>query len=151
MFENVRCGLLWSRGYRYSFWHLLARERTLNDAAERLLADVNLESRRDLPAGLLSYAEQRALEIGITIAGGADTILYAAMLGGLGLVFWSLGRAALMWLGRHQVIDMHRYLGLGLLAVSAIAGFNFPDRTGAGRTLVRIIQRCLKCRRMGLC
>ena len=75
VFENVRCGLLWSRGYRYSFWHLLARERALNDAAERLLADVGLESRRDLPAGLLSYAEQRALEIGITIAGGADTIL----------------------------------------------------------------------------
>jgi branched-chain amino acid transport system ATP-binding protein len=75
VFENVRCGLLWSRGYRYSFWHLLARERGLNDAAERLLADVGLESRRDLPAGLLSYAEQRALEIGITIAGGADTIL----------------------------------------------------------------------------
>ena len=75
VFENVRCGLLWSRGYRYSFWHILGRERTLNEAAERLLADVNLESRRDVPAGLLSYAEQRALEIGITIAGGADTIL----------------------------------------------------------------------------
>jgi branched-chain amino acid transport system ATP-binding protein len=73
--ENIRCGLLWSRGYRYSFWHLLGRERALNEAALRLLADVNLESRRDVPAGLLSYAEQRALEIGITIAGGADTIL----------------------------------------------------------------------------
>ena len=75
VFENIRCGLLWSRGYRYSFWHLLARERALNEAAERLLADVHLEARRDLPAGLLSYAEQRALEIGITIAGGANTIL----------------------------------------------------------------------------
>ena len=75
VFENVRCGLLWSRGYRYSFWHLLGRERALNEAAERLLADVSLEARRDLPAGLLSYAEQRALEIGITIAGGADTVL----------------------------------------------------------------------------
>jgi branched-chain amino acid transport system ATP-binding protein len=75
VFENIRCGLLWSRGYRYSFWHLLGRERALNEAAERLLADVNLESRRDVPAGLLSYAEQRALEIGITIAGGATTIL----------------------------------------------------------------------------
>jgi branched-chain amino acid transport system ATP-binding protein len=75
VFENIRCGLLWSRGYRYSFWHLLARERELNQAADWLLSDVNLESRRDVPAGLLSYAEQRALEIGITIAGGADTIL----------------------------------------------------------------------------
>jgi len=62
-------------GYRYSFWHLLGRERSLNAAAERLLVDVNLESRSNLPAGLLSYAEQRALEIGITIAGGARTIL----------------------------------------------------------------------------
>ncbi len=75
VFENIRCGLLWSRGYRYSFWHLLGRERALNEAADRLLADVSLEARRDLPAGLLSYAEQRALEIGITIAGGADTVL----------------------------------------------------------------------------
>jgi branched-chain amino acid transport system ATP-binding protein len=75
VFENVRCGLLWSRGYRYSFWHLLGAERQLNEAAERLLDDVNLQARRDVPAGLLSYAEQRALEIGITIASGADTIL----------------------------------------------------------------------------
>jgi len=75
VFENVRCGLLWSRGYRYSFWHLLSAERPLNEAAERLLEDVNLQARRDVPAGLLSYAEQRALEIGITIASGADTIL----------------------------------------------------------------------------
>jgi branched-chain amino acid transport system ATP-binding protein len=75
VFENVRCGLLWSRGYRYSFWHLLGRQRELNEAAERLLEDVNLQARRDVPAGLLTYAEQRALEIGITIAGGAETIL----------------------------------------------------------------------------
>jgi len=75
VFENIRCGLLWSMGYRYSFWHLLGRERGLDEAARHLLADFNLEDRRDVPAGLLSYAEQRALEIGITIAGGARTIL----------------------------------------------------------------------------
>jgi branched-chain amino acid transport system ATP-binding protein len=75
VFENVRCGLLWSRGYRYSFWHLLGGQRQLTEAAERLLEDVNLQARRDVPAGLLTYAEQRALEIGITIAGGAETIL----------------------------------------------------------------------------
>ena len=27
VFENLRCALLWSRGYRYSFWHLLPRQR----------------------------------------------------------------------------------------------------------------------------
>jgi branched-chain amino acid transport system ATP-binding protein len=75
VFENLRCALLWSRGYRYSFWHLLPRQRTLNEATEHLLADLNLATRRDVPAGLLSYAEQRALEIGMTVAGGASVIL----------------------------------------------------------------------------
>ncbi len=75
VFENVRCSLLWSQGYRYSFWHALGRQRQLNEASERLLEVLNLGARRDVPAGLLSYAEQRALEIGITIAGGATVIL----------------------------------------------------------------------------
>jgi len=75
VFENLRCALLWSRGYRYSFWHTLARQPRLNDAAERVLEEINLANRRDVQAGLLSYAEQRALEIGMTIAGGATAIL----------------------------------------------------------------------------
>ena len=75
VFENLRCGLLWSLGYRYSFWHLLGRQKKLNSAAEALLERLKLTDRRNLPAGLLSYAEQRALEIGITIAGGAEVIL----------------------------------------------------------------------------
>ena len=75
VFENIRCGLLWSRGYKYSFWHLLGREKALNEESERLLERLNLAQRRDVMAGLLSYAEQRALEIGITIAGGATVIL----------------------------------------------------------------------------
>ena len=73
--ENIRCSLLWSRGYRYSFWHPLSRQRALNEETDRLLEDLNLAARRDIPAGLLSYAEQRALEIGMTIAGGASVIL----------------------------------------------------------------------------
>ena len=75
VFENIRCGLLWSQGYRYSFWHLLGRQKALNEAADRLLERLKLSDRRNLLAGLLSYAEQRALEIGITIAGGAEIIL----------------------------------------------------------------------------
>ena len=40
-----------------------------------ILHEINLVGRRDSPAGVLTYAEQRALEIGITIAGGAGIIL----------------------------------------------------------------------------
>ena len=75
VFENVRCSLLWSRGYRYSFWNLVSNSQELTEAADAILEQINLTSRRNLPAGVLSYAEQRALEIGITIAGGANVIM----------------------------------------------------------------------------
>jgi branched-chain amino acid transport system ATP-binding protein len=75
VFENVRCSLLWSLGYKYSFWNLVSRSRALTEGTEAILEQINLTERRDLPAGVLSYAEQRALEIGITIAGGADVIM----------------------------------------------------------------------------
>ncbi len=75
VFENVRCALLWSLGYRYSIIHILSRQRKLNIATHTLLERLGLWERREIRAGLLSYAEQRALEIGITVAGGADVIL----------------------------------------------------------------------------
>ena len=74
-FENLRCALLWSLGYRYSFWHRLGSQRQLNRSAELWLERLGLTERRDVLAGALSYAEQRALEIGVTIAGGARVIL----------------------------------------------------------------------------
>lgn len=75
VFENVRCALLWSHGYKYSFWNLLNFKSDLTEGADAILEQINLLERRDLPAGVLSYAEQRALEIGITIAGGANVIM----------------------------------------------------------------------------
>ncbi len=64
VFENLRCALLWSMGYRYSFWTPLWRQRELNERTDRMLEDLNLAARRDSAAGLLSYADQRALEMG---------------------------------------------------------------------------------------
>jgi branched-chain amino acid transport system ATP-binding protein len=75
VFENVRCAVLWSLGYRYSFWHLVNSARAVQERTEMVLEQINLTARRHVPAGVLAYAEQRALEIGITIAGGADVIL----------------------------------------------------------------------------
>jgi branched-chain amino acid transport system ATP-binding protein len=75
VFENIRCGVLWSLGYRYSFWQMVERARDARERTEAILEQINLVSRRSVPAGVLTYAEQRALEIGITIAGGADVIM----------------------------------------------------------------------------
>ena len=75
VFENVRCAVLWSLGYKYSFWQRLNGLRDVQERAEAVLEKIGLQRRRDTVAGLLTYAEQRALEIGITIAGGAQVIL----------------------------------------------------------------------------
>ncbi len=75
VFENIRCGILWSLGYRYSFWHLVGNLKDANEHARRITEDIGLQDRMHLPAGVLSYADQRALEIGITIAGGAEVIM----------------------------------------------------------------------------
>ena len=75
VFENIRCGVLWSLGYKYSFWRFVDRLRDANARAEEVLELIGLTARRETPAGILTYAEQRALEIGITIAGGADVIM----------------------------------------------------------------------------
>jgi branched-chain amino acid transport system ATP-binding protein len=75
VWENLRCAVLWATGHRYAFWKSIDNLPEVRDRTAQILLDINLTARRDVPAGLLTYAEQRALEIGITIAGGADIIL----------------------------------------------------------------------------
>lgn len=75
VYENLRCAVLWSLGYRYSFWQRLNGLRDVHEKAQAVLEQIGLQRRWQAVAGLLSYAEQRALEIGITIAGGANVIL----------------------------------------------------------------------------
>jgi branched-chain amino acid transport system ATP-binding protein len=75
VFENLRCAVLWSLGYKYSFFKFLSGLKDANDRADQLLEMIHLDKKRDVLAMNLTYAEQRALEIGVTIAGGADVIL----------------------------------------------------------------------------
>jgi branched-chain amino acid transport system ATP-binding protein len=75
VFENLRCAVLWSQGHRYAFWRFLADLDDVNERAEQVMEMIKLDRRRDVLAMNLTYAEQRALEIGITIAGGAEVVL----------------------------------------------------------------------------
>lgn len=75
VFENLRCGVLWSLGYKYTFLKFLANLDDANARADELMSMIKLEKKQDVLAINLTYAEQRALEIGITIAGGAKAIL----------------------------------------------------------------------------
>lgn len=75
VFENLRCGVLWSLGYKYTFLKFLVDLDDANERAEELMTMIKLDKKRDVLAMNLTYAEQRALEIGVTIGGGANVIL----------------------------------------------------------------------------
>ena len=75
VFENIRCGLLWNLKYKYSVTKILDNDSYINDRTNEILKKISLIDFAKESAGLLSYADQRALEIGITLAGGAETIL----------------------------------------------------------------------------
>jgi branched-chain amino acid transport system ATP-binding protein len=74
-FENIRCAVLWSMGHRYAFWRFLADLDDVTERVDEVLEMIKLDKKRDHLAMNLTYAEQRALEVGVTIAGGSPVIL----------------------------------------------------------------------------
>jgi branched-chain amino acid transport system ATP-binding protein len=66
---------MWSRGQGYAFWRFIDGVRDVRERTEAVLERIGLERRRDVQAGLLTYAEQRALEIGLAMAGEAEMIM----------------------------------------------------------------------------
>ena len=75
VYDNLVSATLWSLGARCSFWGSLARRRDVAERAHALAQRIGLADRLDVPAGVLAYAEQRALEIGITLGGDPEVLL----------------------------------------------------------------------------
>ncbi|MCB9959039.1 MAG: ABC transporter ATP-binding protein [Rhodospirillaceae bacterium] len=75
VFENLRIGMLARHGIRYGLFRPVARLRRINEETREILSLVRLDARADDMAGDLTYSEQRALEIGMTLTTGADVIL----------------------------------------------------------------------------
>jgi branched-chain amino acid transport system ATP-binding protein len=73
--DNLRAAIQWRLGFRYTFWRCLGRLEAVTEEVHRLLQQLGMENRANMLAASLSYAEQRMLEIGLTIAMGADVIL----------------------------------------------------------------------------
>ena len=50
VFENLRCGVLWSLGYKYTFLRFLADLHDANQRAEELMERIRLHRKRDVLA-----------------------------------------------------------------------------------------------------
>jgi len=85
VYENIRCAVLWSFGLRYTFWRRVAQMAEVRRRSEEVIERIGMQKRRDTLAGVLSYAEQRALEIGVTTAAGPDVILLDEPTAGMSL------------------------------------------------------------------
>ena len=75
VFQNVRNAILSKNKIRYNLLSRLDRMEEINQQTEKVLEQIGLLERKDTMAGLLSYGQQRALEIGLTIATGPELIL----------------------------------------------------------------------------
>lgn len=75
VFENVRNAILSKNKIRYNMFSRLSRMDEINRQTEKVLHEIGLLQRKDDIAGELSYGQQRALEIGLTIATNPELIL----------------------------------------------------------------------------
>lgn len=73
--DHLRCAALWPDGHRYTFWRRMRGLADVTRRSEGWLARLGLEDRRDVPAGALSYAEQRVLEVGLCAASAGSVML----------------------------------------------------------------------------
>lgn len=75
VFENVHAVLMSKHHVRYHFLRNLNRWKKVAEEAFPILEQIGLLEKKDSPAGFLSYGEQRALEVGLTIASSPEVIL----------------------------------------------------------------------------
>ena len=75
VFDNLRCAALLAERDRMRWWQRFAGSSMVDARAQQVLEAVGLGERAQVPAGTLSYAEQRALDLGIALASGAHTLL----------------------------------------------------------------------------
>jgi branched-chain amino acid transport system ATP-binding protein len=82
--DNLRCAALRSLGHGPSVWHRLDGLAEVNARADAWMAMVELTHRSHTPARALSYAEQRALELGVTLVSNPAVVLLDEPTAGMG-------------------------------------------------------------------
>ena len=75
VFDNIRSGVRSRYGLRYHFFRRPDQDRMINEKTEAIVEEVGLRDVKHMPVSVLSYGQQRALEIGITLSTEPELIL----------------------------------------------------------------------------
>jgi branched-chain amino acid transport system ATP-binding protein len=75
VFENIRSGVRSRSGLRYHFLRQPDNNREIKERTEAIAEEVGLQEVMQMPVSALSYGQQRALEIAITLSTDPELIL----------------------------------------------------------------------------
>lgn len=75
VFENIRSGVRSRSGLRYHFFRKPDSNKEINERTEAIAEELGLKDVLHVPASSLSYGQQRALEIGITLSTDPELLL----------------------------------------------------------------------------
>lgn len=75
VFDNIRSGVRSRNGLRYHFFRQPDNHRQIKERTEVIAEEVGLQEAMHIPVSALSYGQQRALEIAITLSTEPELIL----------------------------------------------------------------------------
>jgi len=75
VFQNVRMGILSKRGIRFNMLKRLDKLENITQETLKVIKQSNLEEQKDIPAGLLSYGKNRALEICMAMSTNPELVM----------------------------------------------------------------------------
>jgi len=75
VFAHIRSGVRSRRGMRYHFFRRPDHSGEINERTQAIVEEVGLKDVQHMPVSALSYGQQRALEIGITLSTEPELIL----------------------------------------------------------------------------
>jgi branched-chain amino acid transport system ATP-binding protein len=74
-FQNIRQAVLSKNKIRFQMFRKLDKMQAITRETEEMLKRINLIEQRNIPAGMLSYGKNRALEISMALATDPDLVM----------------------------------------------------------------------------
>ncbi len=125
--ENVLLAIQSVRGHNFRFWEPAIAQRKLVEPAEQCLSQAGLLAQRGRAAGLLSYGQQRQLELAMTLAIDPQVLLLDEPMAGLGPAETQEMITALLAIKERYAIllvehDMHAVFSLATICSVLVYG-----------------------------